>query len=98
MARKKSAPTPELEQTIVHPEPAEFQEHGQQRTLAGTAQLVLMAATLAFSTFQLVIAAFSPLSSQVARSLHVGFLMLIIFLLYPASKRAALDRIAWYDW
>ena len=57
-----------------------------------------MAAALAFSTFQLCIAAFSPLSSQVTRSLHVGFLLLLTFLLYPAFKRGDLRRIVWYDW
>ena len=46
----------------------------------------MMAAALAFSTYQLFIAAFSPLSSQVTRSLHVGFLLLLTYLLYPARK------------
>jgi len=38
---------------------------------------------IAFSTFQLVTAAFSPLSSQVVRAVHVGFVLWLIFLLYP---------------
>jgi TRAP transporter 4TM/12TM fusion protein len=75
-----------------------FEEHGTQRKLSGAALAAMMAAALAFSTFQLVIAAFSPLSSQVTRSLHVGFLLLLTYLLYPAFKRGNLTRIAWYDW
>ncbi len=75
-----------------------FEEHGKQRTLSGWALRAVMAAALAFSTYQLVIAAFSPLSSQVTRSLHVGFLLLLTFLLYPVSKAADDERIAWYDW
>ena len=36
-----------------------------------------------FSVFQLVTSAFSPLSSTVVRALHVGFLLLLTFLLHP---------------
>ena len=75
-----------------------FEEHGKQRTLSGLALRVMMGAALAFSIYQLVIAAFSPLSSQVTRSLHVGFLLLLTFLLYPVSKRADGTRMAGYDW
>ena len=39
---------------------------------------------LLFSSFQLITAAFSPLSSQVVRAVHVGFVLLLIFTLYPA--------------
>jgi len=38
---------------------------------------------LAFSSFQLITAAFSPLSSQVVRAVHVGFVLLLIFALNP---------------
>ncbi len=38
---------------------------------------------IAFSGFQLVTAAFSPISSQVVRAIHVGFVLLMIFALYP---------------
>ena len=57
----------------------------------------MMAAAIAFSTFQLVVAAFSPLSSLVTRSLHVGFLLLLTYLLYPATKKGDLGRVSWYD-
>ncbi len=43
---------------------------------------------LAFSTFQIITAAFSPLSSQVVRSVHVGFVLLMIFLLYPGFTKS----------
>jgi TRAP transporter 4TM/12TM fusion protein len=39
---------------------------------------------LLFSIFQIVTAAFSPLSSQVLRAVHVGFLLWVVFLSYPA--------------
>ena len=34
---------------------------------------------VAFSTFQIVTATFSPLPSQIVRSVHVGFLMIVVF-------------------
>ena len=45
----------------------------------------------------LVIAAFSPLSSLPTRSLHVGFLLLLAFLIHPVSAAADRRRIVWYD-
>ncbi|MCI0993941.1 TRAP transporter permease [Pseudomonas corrugata] len=39
---------------------------------------------LLFSVFQIVTAAFAPVSSQVLRAVHVGFLLWVVFLSYPA--------------
>jgi TRAP-type uncharacterized transport system fused permease subunit len=64
----------------------EFSEHGVQRRLGGGWLAVLNGIALAFSTYQLIVAAFHPLSSLVIRSLHVGFLLCITFILYPAFK------------
>ncbi|MHB8947810.1 MAG: TRAP transporter permease [Rhodoferax sp.] len=36
-----------------------------------------------FSSFQLLTAAFSPLTSQVVRTVHVGFVLLMVFALFP---------------
>jgi TRAP transporter 4TM/12TM fusion protein len=58
----------------------------------------MMAAAIVFSSFQLFIAAFSPLSSQVTRSLHVAFLLLLTYLVYPARRGTAQQRVPWYDW
>jgi TRAP transporter 4TM/12TM fusion protein len=52
---------------------------------------------IAFSSFQILMSAFHPLTSQVIRGLHVGFVLLLIFTLYPplaagGGPRAALGR------
>ena len=75
----------------------EFQEHGTQRKLGGHALRLLIAMALCFSTYQLIVAAFNPFSSLVIRSLHVGFLLMITFVLYPATRHGKLSSIAWYD-
>jgi TRAP transporter 4TM/12TM fusion protein len=41
--------------------------------------IVLMGVAIAFSAFQLWTATYSPLPSQVVRSVHVGFLLLLLF-------------------
>jgi TRAP transporter 4TM/12TM fusion protein len=83
-----------------HPAPTEeFQEHGHTRNLGGWALKTVTGAAIAFSAYQLMVAGFSPLTSVVTRTLHVGFLLLITFLLYPALQRAKPQtRIPWYDW
>lgn len=69
-----------------HGSDGEFAEHGAQRRLGGFALQALIAVALAFSTYQLVVAAFHPLSSIATRSLHVGFLLTLTFILYPVVK------------
>jgi TRAP transporter 4TM/12TM fusion protein len=76
----------------------EFEEHGKKRDLSGLALKIIVALALIFSTYQLIVAAFAPLSSLVMRSLHVGFLLMMSFLLYPAFKNGSHNRIPWYDW
>ena len=53
---------------------------------------------LAFSSFQVITAAFSPLSSQVVRSVHVGFVLLMVFLLHGqlrGDRSAASRALGW---
>ena len=90
-------PTPEAQPVPPQAAEAAFDETGAKRELTGTAWKIVAGVALAFSSYQLVIAAFSPLSSLIARSLHVGFLLLLAFLIYPISSKADRHRIAWYD-
>ncbi|MDD2056690.1 TRAP transporter permease [Pseudomonas sp. GD03860] len=51
---------------------------------------------LAFTTFQIITAAFHPFSSQVQRAGHVGFLLMLVFLSYPAlGKARPYQPLAW---
>ena len=89
--------TPEAAPATHAASDATFDETGVKRELTGLAARIVAGAALTFSTYQLFIAAFSPLSSLVTRSLHVGFLLLLAFLIYPISRNAARHRIVWYD-
>src|SRR6202158_833565 len=89
--------TPEVAQIHAQVVDVAFDETGVKRELSGIAAKLVASAALIFSAYQLVIAASAPLSSQVTRSLHVGFLLLLAYLIYPVSRRADRRRIAWYD-
>jgi TRAP transporter 4TM/12TM fusion protein len=89
--------TPEVSPSPVQAAEAAFDETGVKRDLTGAAWKLVAGVALAFSTYQLLIAAFSPLSSLVTRSLHVGFLLLLAYLIHPISASADRRRIAWYD-
>jgi len=80
-----------------HPGPSDFEEHGHQRKLAGWALRAAMAAALGFSAFQISVAAFHPFSSLIIRALHVSFLMMLIFLLYPMHRGSHSGKLPWYD-
>ncbi|MBK9522070.1 MAG: TRAP transporter permease [Rhodocyclaceae bacterium] len=82
--------------------PDDVTEHGLPRKLVGGWLMLVTQLALAFSTFQLVIAAYAPLSSLVTRSFHVGFLLAITLLLYPHAVGHARNpkkntRVPWYD-
>lgn len=48
---------------------------------------VILAVALAFSCFQILTAAFHPVSTMVLRAVHVGLLLLMTFLIYPVRGR-----------
>ncbi len=84
--------------SIEHPAPADFEENAHTRQLSGWAARVAMFGALAFSAYQLCVAAFSPFSSLVMRAVHVSFLLLLIFLLYPARANGrGANKLPWYD-
>ena len=58
---------------------------------------IIFAIAVIFSLFQVYTASYTPLSSLVVRSLHVGFLMLLTFALC-ASLRPGRKGGFWFDW
>jgi TRAP-type uncharacterized transport system fused permease subunit len=62
----------------------------------GTGKIIFAIAVI-FSLFQVYTASYTPLSSLVVRSLHVGFLMLLTFALC-ASLRPGRKGGFWFDW
>ncbi|MFG1215137.1 TRAP transporter fused permease subunit [Xanthobacter flavus] len=50
---------------------------------------------VAFSTFQVITAAWSPLASQIVRSVHVGFLLLVVFAIAANHKTGTERLVLW---
>jgi len=66
------------------------QDSGHRAELAGAIFWI----ALCFSAYQLWMSSFHPLSSQVIRAIHVGFVLLMVFVLYPPfyGRQGFLDR------
>ena len=73
-------------------------DQGAHGFLQGNAARAVFIVGIVFSLFQIWTATFTPLSTQVVRSVHVGFLLLTSFLLFGLRKSHARDHIPWYDW
>ena len=64
---------------------------------AGGQGRALFLIAIAFSAFQIVTAAFSPLPSLIVRAVHVGFLLLMTFALFPGftARTRPYHSLAW---
>ena len=66
--------------------------------LPGLPGRVVFFAAIAFCFFQIITAAFSPLSSIVLRSVHVGFLLFLTFMLFRVGETDRRRTVPWHDW
>ncbi|MGE5588083.1 MAG: TRAP transporter permease [Clostridia bacterium] len=73
-----------------------YDRESAYRRIPGFYSIVISVIAIAFSLFQLYTAAFGVLPAQIQRAVHLGFGVLLAFLLYPASRRG-IRRLAWYD-
>ncbi|WP_173917060.1 TRAP transporter permease [Halobacillus sp. Marseille-Q1614] len=68
------------------------------RQLTGWIGRIAFIGLLVFSLFQLYSSTIANPPAQILRSVHVGFGLVLIFLLYPATKKnRAKGKVAWYD-
>ncbi len=68
------------------------------RTVTGIMRHVIFYGLLAFSLFQLYTAVFGQFPAQIQRTIHLGFGLTLIFLLFPARKKAPKHKIGWFDY
>ncbi len=71
------------------------QEEGAARHFKGWTDRALTAVAVAMSLFHFY-AAHAVIPAQILRAIHVGFVLFLCFLLFPAAKRFR-DRIQWFD-
>ncbi|MDQ0230676.1 TRAP transporter permease [Metabacillus malikii] len=70
------------------------------RKLTGMIGKIVFIGLLAFSLFQLYTAIFGVFTAQIQRTVHLGFALSLIFLLFPANRKKRKKgklQIAWYD-
>ncbi|MFB1097143.1 TRAP transporter permease [Terribacillus sp. JSM ZJ617] len=68
------------------------------RKLTGIMATVVFFLLLAFSLYQLYTATYGNVPTQIHRSVHLGFGLVLIYLLFPAKRKSKDKRIAWYDY
>ncbi len=67
------------------------------RNVGGIFRWVIYFGLLAFALFQLYTAIFGVFPAQIQRTIHLGFGLTFIFLLFPARRKARKDKIPFYD-
>lgn len=72
-------------------------ERGAKRKLKGLAYFIVKIIAISFSIFQFYTIGFGLFPPQIQRPLHVGFAMILIFLLYPVKKNFSKEKIPIYD-
>lgn len=75
-----------------------YDPEAQTRKLSGYAAKVIFLLLIAFSLFQLYTGIFGQLTAYLQRTVHLGFALTLIFLLFPARKGSDKTKIAWYDY
>ena len=72
------------------------QEEGAANKLRGALGVALAAAAVAMSVFHLY-AAYAIVQAPQLRAIHVGFVLVLSFLLFPIAKQFR-HRVMWWDW
>lgn len=68
------------------------------RKVSGVVKWIVFGLLLAFSLFQLYTAIFGQFTAYLQRSIHLGFGLTIIFLLYPIRKKGPKTKVPFYDY
>lgn len=76
----------------------QFDPESATRKLEGVFKWIVFIGLIAFSVFQVVFSIFQVLPIQKLLSIHLGFALALIFLLFPARRKSKKKTsVAWYD-
>ena len=76
---------------------AKYDKEATFRTFRGWLKIFISCLCILFSGFQLYTAAMGLYPPQIQRSVHLGFVLVLIYLLYPARATGNKHRLNWYD-
>lgn len=76
-----------------------YDPESNTRNVKGIFKVLIFAGLLSFSLFQLYTSIGTPFTAYIQRSIHLGFALALIFLLFPAVKKAGVkkDKVPFYD-
>ncbi|WP_342512900.1 TRAP transporter permease [Sporosarcina sp. FSL K6-1522] len=76
-----------------------YDPESNTRNVGGIFKKIVFFGLLAFSVFQLYTAIGTPFTAYVQRSIHLGFALALIFILFPARKKIGVKRnkVPFYD-
>lgn len=75
-----------------------FDIESNQRDPQNIMKYVIYFGLLAFTLFQLYTAIFGQFPAQIQRTIHLGFALVFIFLLFPAVRKLSKKSIPFYDY
>jgi TRAP transporter 4TM/12TM fusion protein len=75
-----------------------YDTESNQRNLTGIMATVIFLLLIAFSLFQIYTGMFGQYTAYIQRTVHLGFALTLIFLLFPARRGSPKGRVTWYDY
>ncbi len=97
MADKKDEKLEQLSEADQQALLEKYDIESNTRNVGGILRWVIYVGLLAFSLFQLYTAIYGVFPAQIQRTVHLGFGLTFIFLLFPARRKARKDKIPFYD-
>lgn len=76
---------------------AKYDKESAYRTFRGWLEVFIRVLCIAFSAFHLFTAATGAYPPQIQRAVHLGFVLVLIYLLYPARATGSKHKLTWYD-
>lgn len=76
---------------------AKYDKESAFRRLSGFQLRLVSAIAILFSLFQIYTGLMGILPAQLQRSIHLTFVLVLIYLLYPSSNKMRKDRFHWID-
>lgn len=76
---------------------AKYDKESSFRSFQGWMENFIKFICIAFSAFHLFTAATGQYDPQIQRAIHLGFVLFLVYLLYPARATASKHHLAWHD-
>lgn len=76
---------------------AKFDKESAYRRLTGNQMKIVSVIAILFACFQLYTAIFGILPAQLQRSAHLAFILVLVYLLYPARDKSNKVKFGWLD-